>query len=173
MLSVYHPQSDGSTKRANRTITQMLWQCVAPSQKDWVSKLPSIEFAINLVCSELTGYVPFFLNTGRLPHLLIWEDTGKEEYPSVQIFAQKMKSSIMAMHDSIIAARVKQTRDANQCRWPAPFTEGDLVYISTKNISLPRGLARKLALQYIGPYRIQKDYKNNSYLLELSHNLKR
>ncbi|TFY55328.1 hypothetical protein EVJ58_g8315 [Rhodofomes roseus] len=79
----------------------------------------------------------------------------------------------MAAHDSIIAARVKQTRDANRRRRPAPFVKGDLVYISTKNISLPRGLARKLALKYIGPYKILEDYKNNSYLIELSRNLKR
>ena len=173
MSSAYHPQSDGSTERANRTITQMLRQCVAPNQKDWVSKLPGIEFAINLARSESTGYAPFFLNTGRLPRSLIWNNAGKEEYPSVRIFAQKMKSAIMAAHDSIIAARVKQTRDANRRRRPAPFVEGDLVYISTKNISLPRGLARKLALKYIGPYKIEKDYKNNSYLLDLSRNLRR
>ena len=47
LSSAYHPQSDGSTERANRTITQMLRQCVHPNQKDWVAKLPAIEFAIN------------------------------------------------------------------------------------------------------------------------------
>ncbi|KAI0354114.1 hypothetical protein OH77DRAFT_1386728, partial [Trametes cingulata] len=74
--------------------------------------------------------------------------------PGVRIYAQKVKAAVMAAHDSIIAARVKQTRDANRRRRPAPFVEGDLVYISTKNISLPKGLARKLAPKYIGPYRI-------------------
>ena len=47
LSSAYHPQSDGSTEQANRTITQMLRQCVHPNQKDWVAKLPAIEFAIN------------------------------------------------------------------------------------------------------------------------------
>ena len=47
LSSAYHPQSDGSTERANHTITQMLQQCVHPNQKDWVAKLPAIEFAIN------------------------------------------------------------------------------------------------------------------------------
>lgn len=40
MSSAYHPESDGSTERANQTVTQMLRQCVRPTQKDWVSKLP-------------------------------------------------------------------------------------------------------------------------------------
>ena len=64
MTSAYHPETDGSTKRANRTIGQILRSCVGPNQKDWVAKLPMIEFAINLARSKSTGYSPFFLNSG-------------------------------------------------------------------------------------------------------------
>ncbi|KAI0362871.1 hypothetical protein BV20DRAFT_925680, partial [Pilatotrama ljubarskyi] len=98
-------------------------------QRDWVTKLPAIEFAINMARSESTGYAPFFLNTGRMPRPLIWEHAKRDEYPGVRIYAQKVKAAIMAAHDSIIAARVKQTRDANRRRRPAPFAEGDLVYL--------------------------------------------
>jgi hypothetical protein len=45
----------------------MLRQCVGPKQKDWVSKLPAIEFAMNSTWSETTGYSPFFLNNGHMP----------------------------------------------------------------------------------------------------------
>ena len=172
LSSAYHPESDGSTERANRTVTQMLRQCIGPSQKDWVMKLPAIEFAINLARSDSTGYAPFFLNTGRMPRSLIWNNPSKDEYPGVRIFAQKVKNAIMSAHDSIIAARVKQTRDANRRRRPAPFTLNDLVYISTKNISLPKRLARKLAPKYIGPYRITRDFGNSSYQIDLPSNLK-
>lgn len=72
MSSAYHPQTDGATERANRTVTQMLRQCINPNQKDWVSKLPAIQFAINSARSESTGYSPFFLNTGRMPRAMIW-----------------------------------------------------------------------------------------------------
>lgn len=34
MSSAYHPESDGSTERANRTLTTMIRQCIHPSQKD-------------------------------------------------------------------------------------------------------------------------------------------
>lgn len=34
MSSAYHPETDGSTERANRTITQMLRQCVDSKQTD-------------------------------------------------------------------------------------------------------------------------------------------
>ncbi|KAI9070206.1 hypothetical protein FKP32DRAFT_1542469, partial [Trametes sanguinea] len=57
--------------RANRTVSQMLRQCIDASQRDWATKLPAIEFAINLARSESTGYAPFFLNTGRMPRPMI------------------------------------------------------------------------------------------------------
>ncbi|KIK62318.1 hypothetical protein GYMLUDRAFT_165186, partial [Collybiopsis luxurians FD-317 M1] len=67
-----------------------------------------------------------------------------------------MKEAIMQAHDSILNARVKQTRDANRRCQPAPFEEGDLAYISTKNISFPKRYAWKLVLNFIGPYRVLK-----------------
>ena len=135
-------QSDGATERANCTITQMLRQCVHPNQKDWVTKLPAIEFAINSARSASTGYAPFFLNFGRMPRAMIWDSAPTMEYPSVWGFALENKMVLMTAHDSILAARVKQTRDANRKRLTAPFRVGDLVYLSSKNISFPKGLAR-------------------------------
>jgi transposase InsO family protein len=172
MSSAYHPQTDGATERANRTITQMLRQCVRPDQKDWVAKLPAVEFAINAARSDTTGYAPFFLNSGRMPRSFVWNKPDAGEYPGVRTFAQKMHNAVMAAHDSIIEARAKQTRSANRQRRPAPFTEGDLVYISTKNLSVPKGRARKLVPKYIGPYRVLKDFGNSSFRIELPANLK-
>jgi hypothetical protein len=172
MSSAYHPESDGSTERANRTVTQMIRQCVSPNQKDWCARLPGIEFAINSATAGSTGYAPFFLNTGRMPRSFIWESTNSSEYPGVSTFAQKIKSAIMSAHDSILAARVKQTRTANRRRQLSPFKEDDLVYISTNNMSIPKKLARKLVPKYVGPYLITKDYGNNSYKVKISARLK-
>ena len=173
MSSAYHPQSDGSTERANRTITQMLRQCIQPDQRDWVSKLPAIEFAVNSARSESTGYAPFFLNFGRMPRSMIWSNPQADEYPSVRDFALQRKLALMTAHDSIIAARVKQTRDANRKRQAVPFHSDDLVYLSTKHISFKKGLAHKLLPKFIGPYKILKDFGNSSFQLELPPHLKR
>ena len=172
MSSAYHPQTDGSTERANRTITQMLRQCISPDQKNWVTKLPMIQFAINSARSASTGYAPFFLNNGRMPRAMIWNSSKSNEYPNVKIFAQKKKLALMSAHDSIIAARVKQTRVANRQRQEVPFKEGDLVYLSTKNITFPKGLARKFVPKYIGPYKILRDFNNQSFKVELPSHLK-
>ncbi|CAA7270581.1 unnamed protein product [Cyclocybe aegerita] len=172
MSSAYHPQMDGSTERANRTITQMLRQCINAKQTDWVSRLPAIEFAINSARSESTGHAPFFLNTGRMLRSMIWDSAPKEEYPSVHNFALQRKLALMSAHDSILAARVKQTRESNKRRRLAPFVLDDLVYISTKNITFPKGLARKLIPKYMGPYKIVRDFGNQSFQVDLPSNLK-
>jgi hypothetical protein len=78
----------------------------------------------------------------------------------------------MQAHDNILAARVKQTRDANKRRRMRPFVTGDLCYVSTKNISFPKGYARKLVPKYIGPYKILEDFGNYSYRIELPTHLK-
>ena len=173
LSSAYHPQSDGSTERANQTITQMLQQCIHPNQKDWVAKLPAIEFAINSARSESTGFAPFFLNASRMPRAMLWESKTSTEYPTIRDFALQKKLAIMAAHDSLLSSRVKQTWDANRKRWLVPFKTGELVYLSTKNISIAKGLARKLIPKFIGPYKLLHNFGDSSFKVELPHHLKR
>ena len=83
------------------------------------------------------------------------------------------KLALVSAHDSILATRVKQTRDVNKRRQVAPFKAEDLVYLSAKNISFPKGLARKLIPKFLGPYKVLRDYGNSSFQLELPPHLKR
>ncbi|KIK33282.1 hypothetical protein CY34DRAFT_64399, partial [Suillus luteus UH-Slu-Lm8-n1] len=117
----------------------MIRSTISPNQTDWVGRLPGIEFAINVAHNETTTYSPFFVNTGRMPRSMIWESPEPDEYPGVRVYAQRMKATILTAHDAILAARVKQTTEANKRRRACPFVVGDLVYISSKNISFPRG----------------------------------
>ncbi|KZV88974.1 hypothetical protein EXIGLDRAFT_588520, partial [Exidia glandulosa HHB12029] len=74
--------------------------------------------------------------------------------PGVQKFAEMMRDVVVSAHDAIIAARVQQTTEANKHRTLAPFAKGDKVYLSTKNLTIPKGHARKLVPKYIGPFEI-------------------
>ena len=139
MSSTYHPQTDGATERANRTMVQMIRQAIGERDSRWIERLPSIEWAMNAARSETTGFSPFFLNYGYRPRPLIWNNAEKDEYPGVHAFAQRIKDAIMKAHDSILERRVKQTRLANKGRKPAAIAEGDSVYLSTKNLKLPKG----------------------------------
>ena len=103
---------------------------------------------------------------------MIWTSDLATEFPSVWDFALQKKLAIMSAHDSIISAQVKQVQDANRKWRVVSFKEGDFVYLSTKNISFAKGLARKLLPKFIGPYKIIQDFNNSSFKLELSHHLK-
>lgn len=113
MSSAYHPKTDGSTEQANQMIVQMIWQCIGLTQQDWITKLPVIEFAINSSQSKSTGYAPFFLNHGGMPRSMIWNSAKASEFPGVHVFSQRLKLAIMAAHDSVLAACIKQTHVTN------------------------------------------------------------
>jgi hypothetical protein len=57
----------------------------------------------------------------------------------VKQFAQQALWNIMAALDSMIHQRVDQTHQANNhCRPGEEYSHGDLVYLSTQNLSLPK-----------------------------------
>ena len=69
----------------------------------------------------------------------------------------------MAAHDVIIVNRVQQTFHTNKKRQAsALYHVGDHVYLSTKNLTLPKGRARKLVPKYIGPYKVVKAHNEAS-----------
>ena len=78
-------------------------------------------------------------------------------------------NNLKIAHDAIIESRVMQTQQANKRRRPeGPIAEGDKVYLSTENLSLPKSRTRKLMPKYIGPYRVTKSHPAESrYTLDL------
>ena len=65
MSTAYHPQSDGQTERANRTLEEMLRSVINFRQNDWDQHLASAEMAINDAKQASTGFSPFYLNYGQ------------------------------------------------------------------------------------------------------------
>ena len=61
----------------------------------------------------------------------------------------------MMAHDAIIESRVVQSHHANHQRASGvKYLPGDFVYLSMKNLTLPKGRAKKLQPKYIGPYKV-------------------
>ncbi|KAG1724424.1 hypothetical protein EDB19DRAFT_1834191 [Suillus lakei] len=55
---------------------------------------------------------------------MIWDDPIESEYPGVRTHLQRIKCTVMDMHNSIINAQVKQTVDTNKKQHPSPFIKG-------------------------------------------------
>ena len=116
MSTSFHPQTDGVTKRVNCVVNQVLRAVIQPDQSDWYKKLLMVEFAINSSENKLTGYTPFELNYRYIPTLRGLLDHVPVSFkPGVRHYAEKAQSYLMAVHDTIITARINQTHHANKC----------------------------------------------------------
>jgi hypothetical protein len=75
----------------------------------------------------------------------------------------------MEAHDWIIESRVFQTYYANTRRQDEPLIQvGDLVYLLTQYLNLPKGHAQKLCPRFVGPYKVlSADPTTSNYTLEL------
>jgi hypothetical protein len=67
MSSAFHPQTDGQTERANRTLLESLRTTLATYGETWEQHLPAVEFAYNNSVNASTGYTPFYLMYGHHP----------------------------------------------------------------------------------------------------------
>jgi hypothetical protein len=172
MSTSFHPQTDGHSERAIRSIGQILRTTVSSDQKDWKPRLPLVEFALNSSINSSSGFAPFELNSGYMPRLVPFPTDGIK-YRGVKEFAQRARANLEIAHDAIIEARINATYKANQTRAEEkPFKVGDLAYLSTANLNLPKRRARKLAPKYIGPFKVTKVLSETSnYELELSPEL--
>jgi hypothetical protein len=103
MSTSFHPQTDGHSERAIRSLGQILRSTVLADQKDWVARTSLVEFAINSSINSLSGFAPFELNYGYLPRLVPFPAEGVK-YKGVKEFAQRARSNLEIAHDTIIEA---------------------------------------------------------------------
>jgi hypothetical protein len=128
MSTSFHPQTDGASECAIRSIAQIPCTLVSLDQQDWAEKIPLVEFVINSAISSSSGFAPFELNTGYIPSINLGVHPEPTSVPGVKYFVHKAIHNFIEAHDAIIESRVCQTHQAN-C-WHAQedtFTAGDLV----------------------------------------------
>ena len=165
MSTVFHPQTDGTTEQANRSIGQILRMIINDDQKHWADRCPMVEFALNSSVNTTTGFTLFELNQGYMPQigmLMLFDTTFK----GVKQFALQAKWNLMVAHDAIITNRIQQTFHANKkCHASDLYHVRDHIYLSTQNLTLPKGRARKLVPKYIGPYKVVKAHNEASTVM--------
>jgi hypothetical protein len=104
MSTSFHPQTDGITERANRSIGQIFRAIIDPDQRDWVEKSPLIEFTINSSINSATGLAPFEINNGYMP-VMMKEVKDNERTPlGVRSFTQNTIRNMAIAHNALIEA---------------------------------------------------------------------
>ena len=172
MSTAYHPQTDGQTEIANRTLEGMLRSFINFRQDDWDQHLTSVELAVNNAKQASTGFSPFYLNYGQevvLPLDRAVAGLLPPNNPTAIDRIQQLKSALSEAQANIEKAQKRQSKYANQHRRDVQFKVGDQVLLSTKHLKLVGAdkQTSKFACQYLGPFRIKRVVNPNAYELDL------
>jgi hypothetical protein len=128
-----------------------------------------VEFALNSAISSSTGFAPFELNCGYMPIVNPGITPTPSSLPGIKHFVMHTLQNLANAHDAIIESWVCQTHYANTHRCEDnSFMVGDLIYVSTADLLLPKGQAMRLLLKYIGLFKVLEAHPNtSSYRVEL------
>ena len=177
LSTAFHPQTDGQTERANQDVERQLRTYCGYMQDDWVDCLPMAEFADNNAFSATTGLTPFFANKGFHPRMGFSPDPTAYLSTRERLLAAKaeditdaMKNTLELMINNAKKARKAMTAQANKHRKEVTYKEGDMVFLSSRNIKTARP-ADKLEDKMLGPFRIKK-VMGSAYQLDLPVTMK-
>jgi len=165
--TAYHPQTDGQTERANRTIEEMLRSYINDTQTNWDTLLGAVEFAYNNSTNPSTGFTPFYMNYGTHPAVPTTLDLPPGQNEAAINLTDRIQTIITKATDHLLRAQQRQSRYANLRRREVIFAVGDLVFLSTENLSLPSGTVKKLSPKWTGPFPIIKKISSVAYELQL------
>jgi hypothetical protein len=158
----------------NWSIGQIVRSMISPDQLDWYDKLPMVEFALNSSVSSTTGYAPFELAATHMPRMIERIDGSKIENKGIKEFVELALERLNDAYGAIVHQRVFQKVKADRSRREEPeIKTGDRVYLSTKDLALPKGRAGKFLPKYIGPYLVlDARPESSTYKLDLSKMMK-
>ena len=172
MSTAFHPETDGSSERSNKTAIEALRHYVNTRQDDCAEHLIKVEAVMNNSVNATTGRSPTELLYGM--HLLLIPhpaDTSSV-IPAITEFLDKINESVQIVKDRHVIAKTRQAIQVNRRRRPEPeYKVGDLVYLNTTNLHLrvkQQGRSAKFLPRFIGPFPILKvTPETSSYKLDL------
>lgn len=170
--TAFHPQTDGQSERANRSLEEYLRHFVCPRQDDWDEYLDLAEFAVNDSVSPSTGYSPFYLAYGQNPLSPLDAAVSDVLVPAAQSSVADMVDTLQHARSKLEEARLRMAQQANASRRDVTFNVGDKVRLSTANLHLPSAISRKLAARFLGPFVVERVVNPVAYKLKLPASLK-
>ena len=175
MSTSFHPQSDGQTERANRTVQQIM-RCLldasALEEDKWDEWLPAVEFAYNNSRHASTGMTPFYLNAGQHPRVPSSSTTSNSDLtkvPAAMEWLKRLERQLDVAKKSLAAAKERQKEGADRRRSDCEFVVGQKVKVSTKlfsKLEKDNLLGKKLSPRYYGPFEVVKVVNKNAVVLD-------
>jgi len=140
MSSAYHPETDSSSERSNKTVNQLLQFHVKQNQRGWVCVLPRICFQIMNTIDSSTKFSSFQLHLSRSPQII--PPMIPQSLPTKLLDAtetatktiETLTNDVAEVQDNLLLTKITQSHHANASRAPDPnYKVNDLVMLSTKH----------------------------------------
>lgn len=165
----YHPETDGQTENANRTIGNLLRTSLAQEDSEWDKLLPHIEFQFNNLYNQSTGYTPFYLVYGQHP---ITADTMltaayrfHDNFPTI---LKEMNKVHHIVKKNLVKAQQRQQFYVDQRRQDFKLKTNDQVMVKADDYrGVLTGNTKKLFPRYLGPYRVLEKINDNAYKIDI------
>ncbi|GBG84634.1 hypothetical protein CBR_g38916 [Chara braunii] len=135
----------------------MLRTLIRPDQKDWVDRLPDIEFAYNTSVHPAIGVTPFELHHGGrkgriFADLFLPRPADIDAACSPALW--KYRELLTQAGANMQKAQVRMPQQANRRCVPCPIPAGDLVWVSAEEFALEQDVSRKLLPKWFGPWSV-------------------
>lgn len=178
MSTAFHPQSDGVSKRSNKTVVQALRYHVDRHQRGWVSALPRVRFHIMNTVNPSMDFSRFQLHLGRSPRIIppLVSHPTSQSIPDIDAhdLLRRIHLDVSEARDNLTLAKVSQRIQADKHRAPeVPFCVGDFVMLNTLNrrrayMQAGDGRVAKFMPRWEGKYKVINAFPDSLvYELEL------
>ncbi|WVZ53011.1 LOW QUALITY PROTEIN: hypothetical protein U9M48_004004, partial [Paspalum notatum var. saurae] len=170
--SAYHPQTNSQVERVNQILEDMLRACALTYSTKWDECLPLAEFAYNNTYQKSLEMAPFEALYEDVEH----HSTGPNQGECVTCgpdLVTQAEEQVKFIHRNLKRAQSRQQSYSDRRRRPLAFEEGDHVYLRVSPMKAVHrfGVKGKLALQYVGPFKITERCGSVAYRLELPPHL--
>src|SRR6201999_284272 len=172
LSTAHHPQTDGQTERVNQILEQYLRIYCSYQQDDWSKLLPLAEFSYNNASHSGTGVSPFSANKGFNPRDGL--DLSQQVSDlSARTKVENMDEMFRFLREHLKVTQAQYLPSANAKRQDNfrsgenIFKVGDMVHLSTKNITTERP-TKKIDWKQAGPFEIVSVISSHAFRLKLS-----
>jgi len=167
MSMAFHPEIDAQTEKTIRTIEDMIRLCALEWAGDWEDYMPLVEFSYNNNYHSSIGMSPFEAMYGRPCRTpLCWTEVGERMSFNNRLINETAEK-IQFIRDNMKKAQDRQKKYADRKRREVEFQEGDMVYLKVTALKEKDrfGKVGKLAVRFIGPYKIENRIGEVAYRL--------
>ncbi|PSR75065.1 hypothetical protein PHLCEN_2v9344 [Hermanssonia centrifuga] len=121
LSTAFHPETNSTSERTNRTIIQALRYHVERNQTGWVRALPLVRFNHMSTINASTGFTPFQLHCSRQPRVIPSLFTAAGTRPGTNAdhataLLKRLNANVMEAQDNLLLAKSNQAYHANKHR---------------------------------------------------------